>query len=144
MKKQRAFTLLEVLVALAILAIALSAAIQTSTVTIENTRYLRDKTLAHWVAMNVVTEIQVRGEWLTIGEKTGSALMAEREWFWKLHIFETMDKRLRRLEIQVYEDRDFKKSLTVLTAFIGFPLHKVDNYLDFRFRSCRFSDLFLS
>lgn len=118
-KKQKAFTLLEVLVALIVLAISLSAAIQTSTVSIENTRYLRNKTFAHWVAMNVVTELQVRNEWLNIGKKTGSALMAEREWFWEIQVFETMDKELRRLEIRVYEDRNFKESLTVLTAFLS-------------------------
>jgi general secretion pathway protein I len=118
-KNHKAFTLLEVLVALIILATALSAAIQTSTVSIENTRYLRDKTLAHWVAMNVVTDLQVRNEWLNIGKKTGSAVMAEREWFWEIQVFDTMDKALRRLEIRVYENRNSKESLTVLTAFLS-------------------------
>ena len=90
MKKQAAFTLLEVLVALAILAVALSAAIQTSTINAENARYLRDKTLAHWVAVNVVTEMRVRREWPNIGKKTGTAMMANREWFWVLQISETI------------------------------------------------------
>jgi len=48
---------------LAILAVALAATIKVSAENAENARYLRDKTLAHWVAMNVLTEIQVWGEW---------------------------------------------------------------------------------
>jgi len=119
MKKQSAFTLLEVLVALAILAVALSAAIQTSVINAENARYLRDKTLAHWVAMNVVTEIRLRGEWLSVGKKTSTAMMADREWFWKLQISETIDEKLRRLEIRVYYNSDSKEPLTILTAFIA-------------------------
>ena len=46
-------------------------------------------------------------------------ISAEREWFWEIQVFETMDKELRRLEIRVYEDRNSKESLTILTAFLS-------------------------
>ena len=124
MKKQAAFTLLEVLVALAILAVALSAAIRTSTINAENARYLRDKTLAHWVAVNIVTEMRARGELPSIGKKTGTAMMADRKWFWVLQISKTIDEKLRRLEIRVYYDQDFRDSEESITIFASLVLCK--------------------
>ncbi|HDN27542.1 MAG TPA: type II secretion system protein GspI [Thioploca sp.] len=115
------FTLLEVLVALAILAIALAAVIKTTTENVENTRYLRDRTLAHWVAMNVLTEIQVRGEWPSLGKKEGTAMMAEREWFWIVKASETVDEELRRLDVQVYYHREDKEPVALLVGFVGAP-----------------------
>ena len=121
MNKKLGFTLLEVLVALAILAIALAAVIKTTTENAENARYLRDKTLAQWVAMNVLTEIQVRGEWPALGKNEGQALMADHEWYWTMQISETVDQELRRLEMQVRDRREAKEPVTVLVGFIGAP-----------------------
>ncbi len=53
---QRGFTLIEVLAALVIVALGMIAAIQAVTQSARNGTYLRDKTLAHWIGMNVLTE----------------------------------------------------------------------------------------
>ncbi|MBE9561232.1 MAG: type II secretion system minor pseudopilin GspI [Proteobacteria bacterium] len=119
MKHYKGFTLLEVLVALAILAIAMSAIIKVTSENAENASYLRDKTLAHWVAMNVLTEIQVRKEWPSIGRKEGIVKMAERKWYWFLKVSTTVDNELRRLEIKVYLNKE-EEALTALVGFIGF------------------------
>ncbi|MEK8016377.1 MAG: type II secretion system minor pseudopilin GspI [Candidatus Parabeggiatoa sp.] len=129
MHKKQGFTLLEVLVALAILAIALSAAIKTTTENAENARYLRDKTLAHWVAMNALTQIQVWGEWPAVGKKEGTAMMAEREWYWIIKVSETADDELRRLDIEVYFVRRDKTPITTLVGFVGSPSPGIDKSL---------------
>lgn len=118
MNHYKGFTLLEVLVALAILAIAMSAVIKVTSENADNASYLRDKTLAHWVAMNVLTEIQIRQKWLNIGTKKGMVEMAERKWYWLLKISTTVDNELRRLEIEVRLD---KEVLTTLVGFIALP-----------------------
>jgi general secretion pathway protein I len=115
------FTLLEVLVALAILAIALAAVIKTTTENVENTRYLRDRTLAHWVAMNVLTEIHVQKKWPSLGKKEGTAMMAEREWFWIVKVSETVDEELRRLDVQVFYHREDEEPVALLVGFVGAP-----------------------
>ena len=60
-KQQRAtgFTLIEVLIAVAILAIALMAVIRVTGVAIKNSEYLKQKTIAHWVAMDVMARAEV-------------------------------------------------------------------------------------
>ena len=119
--KKQGFTLLEVLVALAILAIALSAAIKVSTANVENASYLRDRTLAHWVAMNILTEIQIKEVWPSLGKKTGTTMMAEREWFWIMNTSDTVDKELRRVEIKVFYKKDDENALSLLVGFIPLP-----------------------
>ncbi len=119
--KKQGFTLLEVLVALAILAIALSAAIKVSTANVENASYLRDRTLAHWVAMNILTEIQIKEVWPSLGKKTGTTMMAEREWFWIMNTSDTIDKELRRVEIKVFHKKDDENALSLLVGFIPLP-----------------------
>jgi general secretion pathway protein I len=82
-------------------------------------RYLRDKTLGHWVAMNVLTEIQIREESPKLDE--GTAMMAAREWVWVLKVSETMDKDLRRLDIEVYYNSKEEEPIAVLVGFITMP-----------------------
>jgi general secretion pathway protein I len=115
------FTLLEVLVALVVIAIALAAAIKTSNQQIENSIYLRDRTLAHWVAMNVLTDIQVRKQWPSLGKQEGEALMGKQNWFWLLTVTATVDDELRRLEVKVYSQRQIQEPLAILVGFIGMP-----------------------
>lgn len=108
MKTERGFTLLEVLVALAILAIALGALVKGGVENARNAAYLRDKALAHWVAMNKVTELQLEADWPTLGNKRGKTEMAGRDWLWRTTVaampepFET----IRSVEVEVRTDED--------------------------------------
>ena len=119
----RGFTLLEVLVALVILAIALAAVIKTTSENAKNTRYLRDKTFAHWVAMNIWTEIQAYNKWPDLGEQSGSTTMGKQEWFWHTEVSTTPDKELRRLDIRVYYSPTDVGSLVTLTGFVKKSYH---------------------
>jgi general secretion pathway protein I len=125
------FTLLEVLVALAVLAIALAAVIKVGSHYAENTIYLRNKTLAHWVAMNVLTDLQVQDKWPDLGKQEGSVMMAEQKWYWVVNIEETPDKDLRRLEVQVYYGRQDKEPVTTLAGFMAAPLGRTNEMLLF-------------
>jgi len=118
----RGFTLLEVLVALAVLAIAMSALIKGGAENARSAAYLRDKTLAQWVAMNVVAEQRLAATWPAPGTQRGQEEMANHEWFWKLTVAETFDEDVRRLDVAVSgtEDKD-AGSLVNLVAFIPRP-----------------------
>ncbi len=120
--RHRGFTLLEVLVALAVLAIAMAALIKTGGENTRSAAYLRDKTLAQWVAMNVIAEQRLKPAWPSTGTKRGSEEMARHEWFWELRIAETFDEDVRRLEVAVRATDDREQTpLASLVAFLPRP-----------------------
>lgn len=116
------FTLLEVLVALAVLAFAMAALIKTGAENARSAAYLRDKTLAQWVAMDVIAGQRLEAAWPATGTKRGSEEMARHEWFWELRIAETFDEDVRRLEVAVRATDDKQQApLVTLVAFLSRP-----------------------
>jgi general secretion pathway protein I len=105
----RGFTLLEVMVALAVLALSMGAVIQTAGSFTVNQAHLRDRTLAQWVARNQLAMALVRGDWPSVGQSSGEAELPvagtdipARAWNWVIQVSQTPDEDLRRLDIRVY------------------------------------------
>jgi general secretion pathway protein I len=122
LRRQRGFTLLEVLIALAVLAIAMGAVIKATGDYAGNHAWLRDRTLATWVARNVMVEMQVENAWPRVGESKGTQDMGRREWRWLARISQTDEARLRRLDVEVYLlDTDDEEPVTVLSGFLQQP-----------------------
>ena len=125
MKRSRVggFTLLEVLIALAVLALSMGAAIKAASDYTSNQAYLRDRTIAMWVARNVLVRFQVEKEWPKVGERKGTEEMGRREWRWLGVISQTEEAELRRLDVKVFaldsEDDDAPRS--VLSGFLVQP-----------------------
>jgi len=112
------FTLLEVLVALAVLALALSAAISAAAAYVGNQAYLQERTLAHWVARNVLIELQLETPWPATGERSDTARMADMDWTWQATIDETPEQDMRRVTIKVWLGEDDERE--PLAGFDGF------------------------
>ena len=70
------FTLVEILVALAVLAIALTATARSLGAAIDTTAALRDRTLARWVAEDRLAQLELSREWPDLDVKEGDADMA--------------------------------------------------------------------
>lgn len=117
------FTLLEVLIALAVLALSMGAAIKAVSDYTNNQAYLRDRTLAMWVARNVLVQFQVENEWPDVGERKGTEDMGRREWRWLAVISQTEEAELRRLDVKVFslESEDDDSPLSVLSGFLVQP-----------------------
>ena len=120
-RRQSGFTLLEVVVALGILAIALVAAVKGISTHVNNMAYLKERTLAHWVAMNKVTEFQLSGEFPGAGERSGAVEMASREWHWVVKISTTEDSEVRRLDVTVTPEANRNQTLATLIGYLGKP-----------------------
>lgn len=120
---QRGFTLLEVLVALAILAIIMGALIKVTDSYAFNAGYLQQKTLAQWIAENKATEYQLMQQFPSVGSQEGETEMASVDWQWRVRVSNTEDRRLRRLDISVaLKNGDLDNPVTTLVAFVGQPL----------------------
>ena len=104
--KQKAFTLVEVMVALAVIALGLAAVIKTVTSTTNNTIYLRDKTLAYWVAQNQISEIEVSTAVPKNGFTDGQETLAGLTWHWTRKVEGTEDPDTSRVEVTVRKDKD--------------------------------------
>ncbi len=110
------FTLLEVLIALAIVAIALGALLKNSAGQARDTVYLRDKVFANWVALNKVSEFQLAKTWPGVGESRGESDFGRGQWGWRAVVSQTADKDLRRLEVSVGRPTEFKRRLAGAAA----------------------------
>jgi general secretion pathway protein I len=117
------FTLLEVMIALAVLALSMGAAIKAASDYTNNQSYLRDRTIAMWVARNVLVRFQVENEWPKVGEKKGTEEMGKREWRWLGVISQTEEEELRRLDVKVFalESEDDDSPISVLSGFLVQP-----------------------
>jgi len=116
------FTLLEVLVALAVLALTMGAVIKAVGDYTGNQAYLRDRTLAVWVARNVLAEQQLESAWPGVGEIKGISDMGGREWSWLVTVTQTEEEELRRLDVEVHMiDDDDSEPLAVLSGFLWQP-----------------------
>ena len=93
------FTLIEVLVALAIVAIGMTALMSALTSSANTTVFMRDKTLAEWVALNQIEAVRLALQRPTKGETDGDAEMAGRKWKWHQEIVETEVKGIMRVDV---------------------------------------------
>ena len=85
-KRHKGFTLVEVMVALLVLALAMSALQLRIGQTLDSAAYLRDKTIAQWVALNQIELLRISSRLGNAPPQqfTGTAVMAGRTWFWVL------------------------------------------------------------
>ena len=117
----RGFTLLEVLIALTIIALSLGALISTTGSQASSAGYLKQKTIAHWIAMNEFTRLQIENAFPGKGDADGSTVMAGTEWYWTRTIKETEDEDSRQVEFMIYQDEDREYTLTRLMGYLSRP-----------------------
>ncbi|HXC40595.1 MAG TPA: type II secretion system minor pseudopilin GspI [Burkholderiales bacterium] len=101
-RQERAFTLIEVLVALAIVSIGLLAALRAAGQGADSAADLRARLLAGWVAQNRLAEHRARGDWLDLGIQRGTAREGGFDFEWREEIIATPNPQFRRLDVFVY------------------------------------------
>ena len=112
------FTLIEMIAAVAVVAIALGAIIAGMARFADNAGHLRQRTIALWVAHNALTELEMQRAWPDVGERSGDAEMAGAVWNWKILVQKTDDPNLRRADI-VVSTPNGKGTAAKLSAFLG-------------------------
>ena len=116
--RRRGFTLIEVLAALVIVGLGMLGVIQAVIQAVNNGTYLREKTLAHWIAMNLVTERRLMTSPPEIGKNSDVIDYAGQRWRWTVAVSETAVESMRRFDVSVGR-ADAPEDATLATA-IGF------------------------
>ena len=115
------FTLIEVLVALAIVAIALLAALRVAGQGANNAGDLRARLFAGWIASDRLAEHRARSEWLSLGIRGGTQRQGGIEFTWREEVVTTPNPAFRRVDIFVYAAPDTSRFLAHLVGFTVNP-----------------------
>lgn len=116
--KRAGFTLIEVLVALAIVSIALMSALRAAGQGTNNVGELRSRLLAGWVAENLLAEHRARRDWLPLGMQRGTGREGGLDFAWREEVIATPNPAFRRLDVRVFATAEESHSLAHLTGFV--------------------------
>jgi general secretion pathway protein I len=115
------FTLLEIMVAMFIFAVAGAAIIKTTTEHINSVGKLEEITFATWVANNQLTRATLLSEktWPPKNNERGSVEMLDRTWYWQQEVQATTDESLKAIIITVGTDPEYEGSITSVTTYVA-------------------------
>lgn len=119
--KRLGFTLVEVLVALAIVSVALLAALRAAAQGTTGVDELRSRLLAGWVAENLLAEHRAREDWLPLGIRRGTGRQGGLEFAWREEVTALPHPAFRRVDVLVFASPGESRSLARLTGFVVQP-----------------------
>jgi general secretion pathway protein I len=95
------FTLIEVLVALVIVAVGMAAVMSALSSSASTLSFLRDETFAQWVALNKISTIRISGQQPPVGNTDGDTDFAGRSWHWRQEVVSTEVPGVVRIDVKV-------------------------------------------
>ena len=99
--KQAGFTLIEVMLAMAVFSIAGLALLGVADNNYRHISHLEEQMFANWVASNQLVEVSLDKTWPPKNNRKGKVEMAGRTWYWQQKVSETTNKELRSLVMEV-------------------------------------------
>ncbi len=117
----RGFTLVEVLVALLILSVGLTAIAVTMGRMLSNAQLMQDRTYASWIAQNRIVQMRADGTLPEPGSESGEADFGHHTWAWRSVVSETGVENLMRVDISVSRAGE-EDTIKTVTGFIGEPV----------------------
>ncbi|OKY27647.1 type II secretion system minor pseudopilin GspI [Thalassotalea sp. PP2-459] len=112
------FTLIEVLLALSVFALAGVALLSTSDTHFSSLNHIENNMLAQWVASNQLVEATLDEQWPPKNKK-GNVDLAGRQWHWQQKVVATADKEMRSITIEVRSDEEDTSAVASLTTYVA-------------------------
>ena len=116
---QTGFTLVELLLALAIFAYAATSIMKLVGQSAKNLNQLEEMTFASWVVNNRLAELQVSPVWPPKNKDKGEVEMAGQIWYWLQEVEKTEDARLRAVTVKVATDKDMERPVYSLLTYVS-------------------------
>lgn len=123
----RGMTLLEVMIALFVFALAGTAVMKAASSHLNSISEIEDITFATWVASNRLNQLKLNDTWPPKNDQKGTMDMSERTWYWRQKVEKTNDDTLRQVEIIVGLDELYTDSVTSVKTFVTKPAQRGDN-----------------
>jgi len=115
------FTLIEVMLAVAVFAIAGVALLGAAQNNFSSLSHLEQKTIANWVASNQLTAASLDKTWPPKNNRRGEVEMAGSTWYWQQKVATTQDSGLQAVTIEIRKNADDESPITELTTFVARP-----------------------
>jgi len=128
---QRGFTLLEIMIAMTILALGVIALFNQIILISDGTLRMRERTIASWIAMNEITRVRLRGSMPDVSEFDGDVEFASADYRWQARVSETGVEDLRRIDVEVSYLDEPDVSLGGASGFMAPPPSGNAAQLDF-------------
>lgn len=119
-ERSAGFTLVEVMVALAIAGLSLAAVAASISQMVDAGSAMRERTYANWIALNKIAEMRLANVVPEVSSSSGEIEYAALEWAWRATVSETGVENLFRVDVEVSHAGSDDVIRTV-TGFIGEP-----------------------
>lgn len=126
LKRQAGLTLIEVLLALAIVGIAMTAVIKAASQNIKSTAYLQNKTIAMWVGQQVINEVRAGLIELDSSSRNQKLTtdMFGHDWYWQMEQSETPNKNIKKITVSVFENEASKEEELPIITLVSYRYHE--------------------
>lgn len=114
---QCGFSLIEILVALSVIAIGMSAALSVTNSSIDTLTEVEKRTYSNWVAQNVMNELKLKGPTVA-GELEGKHELAGQQWFWQAEIKTTFDADVLSCNLSIALDKQIQDVEATLFSYL--------------------------
>jgi len=117
--KKTGFTLIEVMLAMAVFAVAGVALLGVADNNYRHISHLEEQMFANWVASNQLVEASLDKTWPPKNNRKGKVEMAGRTWYWQQKVVKTANKEMRAVTMEIRLDEDEELVTSSVTTYLA-------------------------